>query len=279
MDLTYKFPRPDSDHGKWVVHIPESRPHLDAMSVVLRSQPCAHHLSNSSARSEQNQTSSPLLRLPAEIRIKIWEHTLGGNRIIPPWYVYKSDQGQHQGFPHPKKICLRAEPRENMVAFLSLLRVCRQAYHESRLLPFSCNIWELRWPNSCWGLWNIKGGMSDEQRAAIEWMSFQVEGGGGLLAPVVTAAPQSLRFNWWQLDELKGLKVVVRKAPLHPYDWDAIEKFAADRNCRIVEEEMVQTNGSYGIEGREECMLRMQGLLSWRNERSVVGRGSKLNLY
>jgi hypothetical protein len=124
-------------------------------------------------------------------------------------------------------------------------------------------------------LWNIIGGLSEEQREAIGWISFQAKGGGGRLAPVVTAAPQSLHFSWEQLDELKGLKAVVRKAPLHPYDWEAIEKFSADRNCRFVEEEMVRIDGSYGAENREEIILRMQGLVSWRNERNVVGKQSR----
>ena len=111
--------------------------------------------------------------------------------------------------------------------------------------------------------------LSEEQKEAIEWISFQMERGGYYPA---AEEPLSLSFHWPCSSQLKGLKVVVRKTPLHPYDWDAIEKFVADRNCRIIEEEMVRIDGSYGAENREEIILRMQDLLSWRNERSVVGK-------
>lgn len=53
----------------------------NAMSVIS----CAHHRMLIIYSSLRNQRESPLLRLPAELRIRIYEYALGGLeiRIIP----------------------------------------------------------------------------------------------------------------------------------------------------------------------------------------------------
>lgn len=74
-----------------------------------------------SQRYAENQDASPLLRLPAELRLKIFEHVfavpvirVGDKSIVKPRWKYSKTQ-------------------------LSLLGVCRQIYHEARTLTFSVN--------------------------------------------------------------------------------------------------------------------------------------------
>ena len=79
-------------------------------------------------RVKSNQ-ESPLLRLPPEIRNKIWEYTLGHNILKPirvrlGWRSYKH-----------RWISRRNESQIN----LSLLATCRQIYSEGALMPFVFN--------------------------------------------------------------------------------------------------------------------------------------------
>jgi hypothetical protein len=73
---------------------------------------------------KRNQ-DSPLLCLPPEIRNRIWEYTLGGNDI------------RQVDYGHRISVFL-AKPHEGLNTF-ALLRVCRQTYAETALLPFSVN--------------------------------------------------------------------------------------------------------------------------------------------
>ncbi|USP77115.1 hypothetical protein yc1106_04389 [Curvularia clavata] len=72
----------------------------------------------------QNQQQSPLLRLPAELRNKIFAYALGGRTFRfkttgnYPWYIKNVTKYKHA---------------------LALLQVCRQIYAETALLPFSTN--------------------------------------------------------------------------------------------------------------------------------------------
>jgi hypothetical protein len=71
-------------------------------------------------RSEVNRTQSPLLRLPGEVREKIWKFTLGGHDI-----------GYLLG------VVLKL-PKN----FLALLLVCRQIYTEAKFYPLKENCFE-----------------------------------------------------------------------------------------------------------------------------------------
>ncbi|OCL10800.1 hypothetical protein AOQ84DRAFT_336894 [Glonium stellatum] len=85
-------------------------------------------------RSERNAQESPLLKLPGELRNKIWNYVLG-------------DRTLH--IEHTAANDLTAEgerPRDLTNRGLSLccLRVCRQIYTEARHLPYSSNTFAFR---------------------------------------------------------------------------------------------------------------------------------------
>jgi hypothetical protein len=149
-----------------------------------------------------NQKTPPLLRLPAELQIKIWEYTLGGNRILPV-----SVYGEiYQSYHPPCKVYLRAETTENMRAFLILLAVCPQAYQEARLLVFSCSVCQLGfiW---AWRQWvRVFEMMDEEQKNAITWISLgcdKYRQGCGKPALSLSA------FHF--IKPLKGLQVVIKR--------------------------------------------------------------------
>ncbi|CAE7002197.1 hypothetical protein P3342_001556 [Pyrenophora teres f. teres] len=68
---------------------------------------------------------SPLLRLPPEIRNKIWDLALGG-------MLYRVEQ-----IYKPRSYKLKSSPTQ--LAGISLLRVCRQIYAEAAMLPILSN--------------------------------------------------------------------------------------------------------------------------------------------
>ncbi|KAF1832936.1 hypothetical protein BDW02DRAFT_624666, partial [Decorospora gaudefroyi] len=76
---------------------------------------------------QRNQRDSPLLRLPAELRNKIYRFVLGGNHIRP--YCETVMGVWEVSFPGWAYSRLQ----------LALLEVCRQVYAETKLLPFSLN--------------------------------------------------------------------------------------------------------------------------------------------
>lgn len=83
-------------------------------------------------RAQQNQQQSPLLRLPAELRNKIFAYTLGGKtfKIIPGYYDIPTMNATNSKYA------------------LALLQVCRQIYAETTLLPFSINTFSASSPHS-----------------------------------------------------------------------------------------------------------------------------------
>jgi hypothetical protein len=234
MDLNYKFPDPSPK--KLIAWRPES----NALATMLATcQPHIYIRLTPPSSFESNQHASPLLRLPAELRVKIWEYSLGGNQILPSVWIneYMRD------FHHPSNIYLRAESTENTFHFLSLLRVCRQIYAEARLLPFSCNIWLF------WGYldysWRAKEAwadlfhrMDEEQRHAIAWVAFESR-----RRKIDEPAEQKHYFS--QMRILTGLKVVVRRRPLHEVDEEGISTFAKEFGYKLVDEEMAPLTGVY----------------------------------
>ncbi|KAF7446426.1 hypothetical protein Ptr902_09458 [Pyrenophora tritici-repentis] len=68
---------------------------------------------------------SPLLRLPPEIRNRIWEFALGGM----VYRVKNPDSDRHR----------KLAPSPKQPAGISLLRVCRQIYAEAAMLPSLLN--------------------------------------------------------------------------------------------------------------------------------------------
>lgn len=74
----------------------------------------------------ENQRTSPLLRLPAELRNKIYEYALSGDvRVCFPGTCDECWQKIHE------------PPPRHFGGCISLLQTCRQAYTEAKLLPFT----------------------------------------------------------------------------------------------------------------------------------------------
>ncbi|KAH4611199.1 hypothetical protein HBI25_120090 [Parastagonospora nodorum] len=74
--------------------------------------------------------NSPLLRLPAELRIKIWEYALGGKEFRV-FYV------------NSRESLFKTKPSEGNNVF-ALLRVCRQIYSETAPLSFAVNSFSIK---------------------------------------------------------------------------------------------------------------------------------------
>ncbi|KAF1360416.1 hypothetical protein EJ07DRAFT_177115 [Lizonia empirigonia] len=77
---------------------------------------------------------TPLLQLPPEVRNQIWEYALGGN-------VFEITSS--------RKVQTRRRTKESVQpkhAF-PLLGVCRQIYAETALLPYKANAFDFKWNN------------------------------------------------------------------------------------------------------------------------------------
>ncbi|KAF2442100.1 hypothetical protein P171DRAFT_445856 [Karstenula rhodostoma CBS 690.94] len=84
----------------------------------------------SDALSERNTTESPLLRLPAEIRNRVYEYALSDRFLI------------HPAFQDPAAMAY--EPDNSMH---NLPLACRQLYRETHLLVYKYGIFEIRQPD------------------------------------------------------------------------------------------------------------------------------------
>ena len=111
------------------------------------------------SRYEYNRQASPLLRLPAEIRIRIYELVLGNKQIYITYKPWQHKRRIKQSQLYYETIAggfryqlLQPEqnpwhgPRNNTAlssnARITLLSgVCRQLYHETALLPQKLNPW------------------------------------------------------------------------------------------------------------------------------------------
>ena len=77
-------------------------------------------------RIKRNQEESPLLRLPAEIRNRIYEYALGLGR------TFRMDIRRNANL-------VGVDKKSKEKNCLSLLRACRQIYAEAVLIPFRVN--------------------------------------------------------------------------------------------------------------------------------------------
>jgi hypothetical protein len=176
---------------------------------------------------ERNQTASNLLRLPAELRLEIWKFTLGGHAITHP--IFYKDFHRPHCCPYD---WARTKEGNHVPEFLNLLYVCRQIYQEARLLPFSCNVcefrgYQLRHKGRAWFL--VFEAMTEEQRNTIAWVSFESAYSNATHLVINKKDVEVLR-------SLKGLKAVIRDRSLHASDKEAIQIFAEDQGCRIIDE-------------------------------------------
>jgi hypothetical protein len=79
-----------------------------------------------------NASHSPLLRLPGEVRNKIWELAMGGNYIEVP--------GDYDTNPKGNAISNPTWPEYVPLSLFHLPEVCRQIYSETAVLAYRLNI-------------------------------------------------------------------------------------------------------------------------------------------
>ncbi|KAF1840623.1 uncharacterized protein K460DRAFT_371826 [Cucurbitaria berberidis CBS 394.84] len=128
-----------------------------------------------------DKQSSPLLRVPAEIRIIIWTHVLGGETFsIHCWRRYTP-------FGFASRII---QKKRN---FLALLATSRQVYSETRLLPFQFNAFRFKHQSSFLSF--LAHFATDQQMAIrnvelVTWMArHMVDGEGWVLGRVEECFP------------------------------------------------------------------------------------------
>ncbi|XPS93152.1 hypothetical protein M3J09_002520 [Ascochyta lentis] len=143
-----------------------------------------------------NQTQSPLLRLPVEIRYMIWEHILG-DKDFSLWTI------------DGKFLLTFRKPETNFWAgtkirhHFALTRVCRQTHAETRFLPFLLNAISTTPP--CLSVWLKR--FNQAQLSCIRTVTIyqcQLSFGQDVIHPHV-------RNALWAMRELTGL----RKIHLH----------------------------------------------------------------
>ncbi|KAJ4313130.1 hypothetical protein N0V94_007109 [Neodidymelliopsis sp. IMI 364377] len=119
------------------------------------------------AITQRNRTHSPILRLPGEIRNRMYEYALGGNDLVP---MESNIKGTGFSFYLTSGPTNCAEPsRQHWLGLCSLPATCRDLRLETKTLPLSLNMFQ--WENNfttCLWLKNI----TKEARAAIRYIWF-----------------------------------------------------------------------------------------------------------
>lgn len=85
-----------------------------------------------------NASGSPFLRLPPEIRVRIYNFVLGGQQIWIGRYPASIDYQRHLHHG-PRFYHFNTIDREGRGLDIRLLRVCRQVFTETALLPYALN--------------------------------------------------------------------------------------------------------------------------------------------
>ncbi|KAF2831590.1 hypothetical protein CC86DRAFT_282473 [Ophiobolus disseminans] len=88
---------------------------------------------------ESNAQSSRLLRLPAELRTKIFAHTLGGHEMRFSWQDKGCKRPSKRIFGIRRRSDNSALMREERKMLLNITLISRQIYTETGLLPFAVN--------------------------------------------------------------------------------------------------------------------------------------------
>jgi hypothetical protein len=143
---------------------------------------------------------SPLLRLPPELRYLIWKYVLGGQTL--QFRFVKKKSSNMEGMVPP--ISERANG-------LDLLRVCRQVYAETALVPYTANIFAFySWSYIKYDLIRLK----NFQRREIMDIQLEVYSPSGLFAAQDMSeaeATKSRQLLATQLPALKRIHIIIFK--------------------------------------------------------------------
>ncbi|KAH7399562.1 hypothetical protein BKA66DRAFT_565632 [Pyrenochaeta sp. MPI-SDFR-AT-0127] len=110
-----------------------------------------------------NNSLSPLLNLPAEIRTKIFEHVVGGNVFLIG--AFRAVFFRHKDSTNPDYYTFHPERQ------LTLLRVCRQIYSETATLIFRTSLFRFA---SCRGLEKVWERLLPAQRDSVRRMVMDI---------------------------------------------------------------------------------------------------------
>jgi len=153
----------------------------------------------------------------------------------PTSYIY---HGRFYTYAYERcKVYLGEARAEDVPALFSLLYVCRQIYHEARVIPFSCNAWELHAYRTgrayekrhCgWLRWVDL--YETEHDDTIEWIAFEY--------PLwkLQAAPATHEL-WCAMSLSTGSKFAVKVDSLYKTSWNAVSAFVEKSACTHMEEE------------------------------------------
>lgn len=152
----------------------------------------------------RNNESSPLLRLPPEMRNLIFRYALGGKKFLI------SRVGRKEQYLHVTTV------GGESTNHFSLLRVCRQIYAETVLLPFTLSTftfsdsWSPRLTNALGAWMQLRLPI---ERGSVTTIEFRFSGAAGHEAPTVESL-RSLRYvidyrlQTLKVPQLPGLKRV-----------------------------------------------------------------------
>jgi hypothetical protein len=144
-----------------------------------------------------NQTKSPLLRLPAEIRNRIYELVLGSKTIVidfKPYHVNNSGVVErtfnytpttYRGHVNPFPARSISKSLFTTTKLTLMNSVCRQLYHETEILPFKLNCWAFEKYLTMMNFLFVDKQLMRKQRAAIKELLVTDQLPGGNLLDVM----------------------------------------------------------------------------------------------
>ncbi|KAF1934374.1 uncharacterized protein M421DRAFT_503 [Didymella exigua CBS 183.55] len=135
-----------------------------------------------------NQSKSPFLRLPEEVRARIYAYILGGRTITIGYETYRRVEAVDEAakaVPIFRYCCAiysqrNVNPFGNQPPFVNVMykytplnNICRQLYHETATLPFMLNTLAFSTHNVMFNFLYLEQRLSREQRDAITSITLQ----------------------------------------------------------------------------------------------------------
>ena len=135
-----------------------------------------------------NQSRSPFLRLPEEVRVRIFGYALGGKTITIGYETYRTVQNVSEPdkvVPTFRYCCavysqLNVNPFKKQLPYINVTRsytplnnICRQLYNETATLPFTLNTLAFSTYNTMFNFLFLEQRLSREQRDAITSITLQ----------------------------------------------------------------------------------------------------------
>ncbi|KAF2271017.1 hypothetical protein CC78DRAFT_588859 [Lojkania enalia] len=183
---------------------------------------------------KDNQTTSPFLKLPAEVRNRIYEYLYGGKTIAVGFDTYKTIGYEFDGttaistipvFTYYRMVfnrrCNPLDPASyphlphcDFDIFIVLSLVCRQLYHETVILPYKLNRWVFDCHNTMFNFLFMERKLCRQYRKAVAEIVVREELPGDNLVQILPGLKKVLlvqgrsRFNdgyrkpgWYRVQE------------------------------------------------------------------------------